>query len=85
MATCSADVTLKERLKEQSELVNYAREVLDLLNSDDLLQKARDVREKVDLMDSKLHKGKENTAATIQSKIHTLNLQADLTGHCCYD
>ena len=54
-------------LREQSELVKYAREVLDHLN-DDFLQKARDVREKMELMDSKLDKGKENVAVTVQSK-----------------
>lgn len=61
-------------LKERSELVNYAREVLEILNSDDLLQKGRDVCEKVDLMASKLDKGKDNTAATIQS----------MTSSCCF-
>lgn len=58
---------LKERLKEQSELVNYAKDILGLLNSDDLLKKSKNVCERIDLVNSKLDKGKESTTNTIRS------------------
>lgn len=63
-----AEVTLKERLKTHSEVVkDYAKVVLDMLSSDDLLQKSRESAEIVSKIRSKVDKGKENTATTIES------------------
>ncbi len=64
----AADMALKERFKKQSELMEYAREVLQLLNSDDLLQKSRENAETLDKINCKLVKGKENVTSTIESK-----------------
>ena len=63
-----AEVALKERLKNHSEVVtDYAKVVLEMLSSDDLLQRSRESAEIVSKIRSKVDKGKENTSTTIQS------------------
>jgi hypothetical protein len=59
---------LKERLKKHSELAGVARDVLQLLSSENLLQKSKDNLETVEKISSKVEKGKENTVSTIESK-----------------
>lgn len=63
-----AEVALKEQLKKHSEVVtDYAKVVLEMLSSDDLLQKSKESAEIVSKIRSKVDKGKENTATTIKS------------------
>lgn len=57
---------LKQRLTKHSELTNYAREVLQLLSSEDLLQKSRENSETGSKISNKVRKGKENTSSTIR-------------------
>ena len=62
-----AEVALKEQLKERSELINYAREVLQMVSSDSL-QSGRESAKIVEKIRSKGSKSKENTTTTIKSK-----------------
>ena len=62
------ELALKERLQKHSELTDVAREVLQILSSDDLLQKSKDSSETVEKISSKVRKGKENTTSTIESR-----------------
>lgn len=66
---------MKEQMKRHSEVMSYAREVLQLLSSDELLKKAKQNREKVEAIRSKLEKGKENSARQITSKNSVANIQ----------
>lgn len=59
---------LEEGIKKNSEILEYAREILQLLPEDALLEKAKEYSETVDKIASKLSVGKENTLATIKSK-----------------
>ena len=64
----ATDVELNQRLREHSEVIKFAQEVLDVITSGDLQQEARKSADTVNKIRSKISKAKENTQKSIQGK-----------------
>ena len=64
MATSEAELT--QRLKEHSEVIKFAKEVIDIVISHDLQQETRKSADTVDKIKSKISKSKECVLKSIQ-------------------
>ena len=60
------DLELTQRLKEHSEVIKFAQEVLGIMNSNDLQQETRKGADTVEKIRRKVCKAKENTERSIQ-------------------
>ena len=67
-AAMATDVEFSKRLKEHSEVVRFAQEILGIMASSDIQHDARKGAETVDKIRSKVSKSKEGTHTSIHGE-----------------
>lgn len=63
----SVSIAAEEQFKRHSTVVNYAKDMLQILSDDGLLRKSQESCEIVEAVKNKNRKAKERTADTIKS------------------
>ena len=74
--------TIKDHLNEQSSTINCAKEILQIMSSEDLLQKTRERKETMRMLRQKIDKAMDNLTNTTKSMLSAYYYCVDIFCFC---